>query len=165
MKRGAALLLSLLMILLVQAPAFAGNEAEVCHTPGGNESKARTLRVNHHALPALTTVQSGKAGACGVVDEEPPEPPGDEEPPVENTAPVAVAAYSVNFFSITLDGTGSFDPDGDALTFLWEAVAADGTVVVIHDATGALVTAGAPYTVTLTVSDGELTDSETITIQ
>jgi PKD repeat protein len=62
---------------------------------------------------------------------------------------------------VTFDGSGSSDPDGDALTYSWAL--GDGTT-----ATGAVVThayaASGLYAVTLTVSDGALSDSDTVTI-
>jgi PKD repeat protein len=62
---------------------------------------------------------------------------------------------------LSLDGTGSSDPDGDTLTYSWDL--GDGTT-----ATGAVVTHSytlpGTYTVTLTVNDGELSDTDTVAI-
>jgi len=82
-----------------------------------------------------------------------------------NHPPVANAGLdqSVNeTASVTLDGSGSTDPDGDALTYTWEQVA--GTSVVLHlsDPVHPTFTApdvprgGATLTFQLTVSDGSL---------
>ena len=86
----------------------------------------------------------------------------DVELVAQNRAPIADAGSDASGTSgdtLTLDGSGSSDPDGDALTFAW----------LIADApagsTAALSDAGAPsptltpdlvgaYTVTLTVDDG-----------
>lgn len=81
---------------------------------------------------------------------------------VPNTAPVADAdgPYSgTEKVAFTFDGSGSYDPDGDPLTYLWDF--GDGT-------TGSGVSpshtyeAGGAYTVTLVVNDGRA-DSEPAT--
>jgi len=76
------------------------------------------------------------------------------------------------FTVITLDGSGSSDPDGDSITFSW--IQTSGTTVTLSDTTIALPIFTAPnITVTenlifeLTVSDGtfaSIPDSVTITI-
>ncbi|MGE0681329.1 MAG: PKD domain-containing protein, partial [Candidatus Binatia bacterium] len=62
---------------------------------------------------------------------------------------------------VTFNGANSYDPDGNSLTYAWNF--GDGTT-----ATGALVThtyqLAGMYTVTLTVSDGQSTDSDTTTV-
>jgi hypothetical protein len=61
-----------------------------------------------------------------------------------------------------LDGTGSSDPDMDPLSYLWTAAG-----IVFDDATSSTPSAVFPpgsTTVTLTVSDGELEDSDTADI-
>ena len=67
---------------------------------------------------------------------------------------------------ITFNGTGSSDPDGDALTYEWDFDATDG-ITPGGDATGPnpthTYTSPATYTVTLTVSDGTLSATATTT--
>jgi len=85
----------------------------------------------------------------------------------KNRAPVAVMNISkTNAYvneAITFDASQSHDPDNDELTYLWDF--GDGTTSNDKIMTHNYDTAGT-YTVTLTVSDGELSDSksETITI-
>ena len=89
-----------------------------------------------------------------------------------NRPPVAHAGSdrSMNEGSlITLDGSGSSDPDGDALTFEWTQSA--GPVVALLDATAASptftapqVSASTPLTFQLRVSDGWLDSTATVTI-
>ncbi|MBA7520678.1 hypothetical protein ES705_12774 [subsurface metagenome] len=60
---------------------------------------------------------------------------------------------------VTLDGSGSSDPDGDALTYTWE----DSFDPV--DGVNPTVTLGlGTHDITLTVNDGELSDTDTVRI-
>ena len=90
---------------------------------------------------------------------------------VPNIPPVADAApdQTVDQESIvTLDGTGSFDPDGDPITYSWTQTG--GTHVTLSSADIANPTFMAPddggveVTFQLTVSDGVLTDLAHVTI-
>lgn len=86
-----------------------------------------------------------------------------------NLPPVADAGadktVSVNE-SVTLDGSASYDPDGQTLTYSWDFDASDG---IGDDAQGAVVDteydAPGDYVVTLRVDDGlGLTASDTSTV-
>lgn len=86
----------------------------------------------------------------------------DPGPVVTNSPPVADAGADQSVTAtgattaVTLDGTGSSDPDGDDLTYTWS-----------NGATGATPTvqlADGTHTLTLTVSDGEESDTDEVTI-
>jgi len=82
--------------------------------------------------------------------------------PVPNTPPVADAGGIDGFYEgiedepVTFDGSGSYDPDGDSLTYSWDfGDGSTGTGV----SPSHTYTAGGEYTVTLVVNDGRA-DSE-----
>jgi hypothetical protein len=81
-------------------------------------------------------------------------------PPVANAGPdQTVERTSIAGAEVTLDGSGSSDPDGDPLTYEWTW---DSETV---DSVNPLVTLPpGETTVTLTVNDGELDDSDTVVI-
>jgi hypothetical protein len=83
------------------------------------------------------------------------------QPPVADAGPdQTVEQSSYAGADVTLDGSGSSDPDGDPLTYQWTW---DGS-----SASGVNPTATFPLgstTVTLTVSDGELSDTDTVAIE
>ena len=84
---------------------------------------------------------------------------------VGNTAPVANAGpdqVGVAAGTVTLDGSGSYDPDGDAITYQWSQIG--GTAVTLSAPTAATTTftaaAGQTYVFRLTVTDsGGLTSN------
>ena len=90
--------------------------------------------------------------------------------PTVNRAPVADAGADRAVPSgtpVTLDGTGSTDPDLDLLTYEW--VQTGGPAVTLTGANTATpsvagVTGPATLTFELTVSDGLLTDTDTVTV-
>ena len=85
------------------------------------------------------------------------------EPPVANAGPdQTVEATSAAGADVTLNGTGSSDPDGDALTYSWSEAGSE-------VATGATPTLGlglGSHTLTLTVTDpfGE-SDTDVVVVQ
>ena len=89
-----------------------------------------------------------------------------------NRAPVASAGFDLNgteTIAVSLDGTASFDPDGDELTYTWSVVSRpDGSTasIIAADAVTAFFTPDLEgvYVVELEVSDGEFTSTDTATI-
>src|SRR5688572_5393760 len=89
--------------------------------------------------------------------------------PGANQAPTADAGFDLEgteTIAMTLDGTGSSDPDGDALTFTWTVVSRPaGSTAEIASATSALASftpdLEGVYVVQLAVSDGEFTSTDT----
>ena len=78
---------------------------------------------------------------------------------VPNTSPVADAdgPYTgTEDAAVTFDGSGSYDPDGDPLTYAWDF--GDGSTGTGVNPTH-VYTAGGTYTITLVVNDGKV-DSE-----
>ncbi|XWN37704.1 MAG: PKD domain-containing protein [Balneola sp.] len=93
---------------------------------------------------------------------------GTPPPPIEpdNEAPIADAGVDQTInatgqtTTITLDGSGSSDPDGDALSYSWSL---NGNEVAAVSSFSSDLEAGT-YIYTLTVSDGELTSSDDVTV-
>lgn len=89
---------------------------------------------------------------------------GTPRAPNGNSAPVAEAGPDqtvVQDEPTAFDGSDSTDPDNDALAFAWSF--GDGTTGQGSTPTHVYAAAGA-YSVTLTVSDGELSASDTVSI-
>lgn len=91
--------------------------------------------------------------------------------PPANRAPMANAGDDATVDAgapVMLDGSGSMDPDGDALTYAWVLAVPDGSMAVLADADMAMPSfntdvVGA-YIAELTVSDGEFSDSDSVTV-
>ena len=84
----------------------------------------------------------------------------ENQPPVANAGPdQTVEQTSYEGAEVTLDGSGSYDPDEDPLTYEWTWN--DGSATGVNPS--AIFPLGRTI-VTLTVSDGSLTDSDTVEI-
>ncbi|GEM_PF-6328379 len=84
-------------------------------------------------------------------------------PPVADAGPAQTVACSGRATSVTLDGRGSSDPNGDALAYSWSAPDATS----LSGADQAVATAAFPvgvHAATLTVGDGELSSSAATTV-
>ncbi|MFB3923019.1 MAG: S8 family serine peptidase [Terriglobia bacterium] len=106
-------------------------------------------------IPALSglTVTGGVVDYAAAINDSRAAGTGACDPAPSNTPPVANLGgpYGSNFRKpVLFDGTGSYDPDGQILIYLWDF--GDGTTAVgpsvVHQ-----YTAGGNYTVTLTVRD------------
>ena len=85
---------------------------------------------------------------------------------LQNTPPVAdagpdqtVEQTSPQGAMVTLNGTGSYDPENDTLTYNWTCTGGSAT-----GATPTVLLSAGNTTVTLTVSDGQLNDTDTVNI-
>lgn len=91
----------------------------------------------------------------------------DPGPVVTNTPPSADAGPDQSITAtgsttaVTLDGSASTDPDGDTLTFSWS----DGSSIVSTEASFTTSLPDGEYTYTLTVSDGEESDTDEVTVE
>ena len=132
------------------------------------------VRAQLQATAEDIDLTSGKQG-YGLVDAENAvlgSTSGDNLAPPANQAPVADAGtdQTVNVEdTVQLDGTGSYDPDGDPITYSWAFVSmpTDSTATLsgADTATPTFVAdVEGTYEVELTVSDGELIDSDSVTI-
>ena len=85
---------------------------------------------------------------------------GDNEPPVADAGPDQAVALGA---LVNLDGTGSTDPDGDALTYRWQVADPDGAGISLLEPTSLApsfpVEKPGTYIVELTVSDGQETSA------
>ena len=107
--------------------------------------------------------------ACAEADPPPPRltmdmgmmdmpvnPPGNERPVASPGTSQDVRVGS----TVTLDGSQSFDSDGDPLTYLWTLSTPEGSVTSLSDATSAITKFDADvpgdYVVTLVVNDTKI---------
>ena len=134
---------------------LTGNGSNFSFTPDVAGTYTVTLTV---------TDEDGKSDSTAVQIEA-------ESPSPENRAPVADAgsdrSTTVNQ-SVTLSGSASSDPDGDPLTYNWTLQAPSGSSLGGRTGSTASFTftpdVAGTYTATLEVSDGELTDTDTVVV-
>ncbi len=80
--------------------------------------------------------------------------------PVSNAGTDQTVEQTGALTGVTLDGSGSSDPDGDVLTYTWTGGGLSG----VSGANPAVQLPAGSHTVTLTVSDGELTATDTVQV-
>lgn len=120
-----------------------------------------------------------KVGVCPLGSDSGPEPDYANDsvdvevlPAMGNAAPTADAGTDGTVdegATVTLDGTGSSDPDGDTLTYSWTqlggpAVTLTGEDTATPSFTAPAVSAATDLTFELTVDDGTATDTDTVRI-
>ncbi len=98
---------------------------------------------------------------------------GDQDTGTANRAPVARSAGDQEVSSgqaVTLDGSASYDPDGDALNYTW--VQTQGDEIMLGDSTSPTLSFVAPdvdqtteYTFQLSIDDGELSSQVSVKLR
>lgn len=112
----------------------------------------RAFNVPSAAQP-FSLVVSGNVGTDG----------GGNEPPVASAGADRAGAVGA---PVVLDGTGSTDPDGDALTYAWSQVSGPAVTLSTPNAATARFTptVAGSYVLRLVVSDGAVSDDDTVVI-
>ncbi len=110
-------------------------------------------------LPGMVLLAGALLWGCS---SDPTDPVGNTDPdPSTNQAPTAAAGSDVSVsvgLAVTLDGTASADPDGDAITYAWTLTPPSGSAAVLDGETGESPTftpdVEGAYVASLVVNDG-----------
>lgn len=116
-----------------------------------------------NSMRFVMSISAAAMGCCSILVGCGPVPPA-------NRAPEAHAGTDQSVLigvPVTLNGTASHDPDDDPLTYAWKQTG--GTNVVLAGANTAAATFVSPavagtLTFTLTVSDGQTSDTDSVTV-
>ena len=183
------------------AVVFRARTRFMARRPFGGDGPASVGGRHAAALAVVICLAAGLLAGCdanmvpdgaNVVDQtsldptttgEPAEPDGDDDvvseeivdpAEVENGSPVAKVHDDISAEPgdiVTLDGSASFDPDGDVLSYSWRQVAGQPSVT-INDSAAAVASFEVPgtesaarLTFELTVDDGLAQDSATLNVQ
>jgi len=113
----------------------------------------RAFNVPSSAQPFALVIAGDVTAAAG----------DDNRAPIANAGPDASATVNTQ---VTLDGSASSDPDGDALTFSWTQTGGPAVVLSSPNAAIAQFTPAVPgtYAFTLQVSDGRLQAEDSVVI-
>ncbi|MBO6586462.1 MAG: T9SS type A sorting domain-containing protein [Gracilimonas sp.] len=112
------------------------------------------VQTGSFVLTFSATDQFGQQSQCSITINV-----TDNRPPVADAGQDITTTATGQTTPVTLDGSGSSDPDGDALTYSWT----DGTTTA-NGVSPTLNLADGVYTFTLTVSDGDATDTDEVTV-
>ena len=169
----ATILVGLLLILTAvglyyvnaPAPGSSAGQSLIVSPVGGSLFDQFTGAVQPPRIVQIAGISGSSGGSSGGGTTPPINPPG-------NNAPVSNAGLDQTVNEgvlVTLDGTGSFDPDSDPLTYSWTQTAGPGVVLSSSTAvsptfTAPSVTASTVLIFQLAVGDGSLTSVDTVTI-
>ena len=152
--------IGMIILGLVALPLMAAAKPDakpakvgICHIPeeGG---EPHGIVISEKALPAHEA-HGDLLGDCLDLTNLPP----------VNTAPVAVIEVTrCSFYdgcTLLLDGTGSFDDEGDSLSYSWTITDSELNETFSDQPAFPFTGSAEPYSVELTVYDGEFHDTET----
>ena len=144
-------------VFLVPLAAFAAaDKVTICHIPPGNPANAHTITVG---APAVDKHVANHGDTLGPCDDR-------NQPPEADAGEDLCLLFGE---TAMLNGSGSSDPEGAVLTYEWMIEERpDGSSVTISDPSN-MITDFVPdrlgeFEVELTVSDGELTDTDEVDV-
>ena len=153
------------------SPLFRLDSCATCHVsendrgfnPYGNDLKNASGTTREQQMATIEGYDSDDDGFTNIEEIEADTFPGDATsfPQITNNQPTADAGPAQTVFvgdKVTLDGSGSSDVDGDALTFSWSLKPPAGSTAVLSDPTAVNPTFVADvfgtYVAQLIVNDG-----------
>ncbi len=150
------IILGLVALPLIAGAAAGGTDkVQVCHFPDGG-GDPHEIVIAEKALKGHAN-HGDTEGVCPDLSSLPPA----NTPPVAVIAPIFCGSFSCD---MVLDGTGSFDDEGDPLTFAWTVVGTSNTYSSSEPFWYIINPPTDTYEVTLVVSDGELSGTSHTTV-